>query len=127
EFFFFVSTQTGVSPVAAVNETTKRLVGQPGLLPGAIFEPARPREVVTVYVSGLGETIPRYGPGELPPGAAGTARPVTVRLGATDIAPLYAGVAPFNAGLYQVSFEIPAGVVLGNIQLQLLVGGPLEQ
>jgi len=126
EFFFFVQTQTGVNPVAAVNETTRRLVGQPGLLPGAIFEPARPGDIVTLYVTGLGETAPLYGPGELPQGAAATARPVTVRLGATDITPLYAGVAPFNAGLYQVSFEVPAGVVASNIQIQLIVGAPFE-
>lgn len=124
EFFFFVSTQTGVNPVAAVNETTKRLVGQPGLLPGAIFEAAKPGDVVTLYVTGLADTIPRYGPGELPPGAASTARPVIVRLGARDITPLYAGVKPFNAGLYQVSFTVPADVVLGNIQIQLIVGEP---
>lgn len=126
EFFFFVQTQTGVNPVAAVNETTRTLVGQPGLLPGAIFEPARPGDIVTLYVTGLGETAPLYGPGELPPGAAATARPVTVRLGATDITPLYAGVTPFNAGLYQVSFEIPAGVVASNIQIQLIVGAAFE-
>ena len=126
EFFFFVQTQTGVNPIAAVNATTGRLVGQPGLLPNAVFEPARPGDVVTVFVTGLADTIPRFGPGELPPGAAATARPVTVRLGARDITPLYAGVAPFNAGLYQVSFEVPAGVVLGNIQIQLVVGAAFE-
>lgn len=126
EFFFFVRTQTGVNPVAAVNETTGVLVGQPGLLAGATFAAARPGDVVTVFVTGLADTIPRFGPGELPPGAASTARPVTVRLGARDIAPLYAGVSPFNAGLYQVSFEVPAGLVLGNIQIQILVGAAFE-
>lgn len=127
EFFFFVQTQTGVNPVAAVNETRNTLVGQPGLLPGAIFEPARPGDVVTVFVTGLAETTPRFGPGELPPGAASTARMVTVRLGATEITPLYAGVSPFNAGLYQVSFEVPSGVIASNIQIQLLFGSAFER
>ncbi len=127
EFFFFLRTQSGVNPVAAVNHTTGRFVGQPGLRPDAIFEAARPGDVVTLFVTGLGETVPRFGPGELPPGAATTARPVTVKLGATEITPIYAGVSPSFAGLYHVNFTVPTGVVVGNIQIALLVGEIFER
>jgi uncharacterized protein (TIGR03437 family) len=123
EFFFFVSNLDGVNPIAAVNEATGALVGAAGLIPGAVFEPARPGDVVTLFMTGLGETQPRFEAGELPGGAARTTLPVGVQAGGVAIDPIYAGVTPFFAGLYQVSFELPLATPAGNLAIVVSVGG----
>lgn len=122
EFFFFVGAQDGVSPIAAVNETTGRLVGEPGLIPGAAFQPAREGEAVTLYLTGLGETNPRVDPGELPDGAAPTAQPVRVTVGGVELQPLYAGASPGFAGLFQVSFVVPPDLGQGPRPIVVTIG-----
>ena len=122
EFFFFIGSPDGVSPIAAVNETTGRLVGEPGLIPGATFERARAGEAVTLYVTGLGETNPRFEPGELPGGAAATTLPVRVTIGGVEVQVLYAGVSPGFAGLFQVSFIVPPGLSVGAHPVVITVG-----
>jgi uncharacterized protein (TIGR03437 family) len=123
EFFFFVGNASGVNPIAAVNETTGAFVGAPGLLPGAVFEAARPNEVVTVFLTGLGETNPRWEVGQLPTAAAAATLPVRIQIGGVDVATIYAGVTPGFAGLYQASFQIPADAAAGDLPLRVTVGG----
>jgi uncharacterized protein (TIGR03437 family) len=123
EFFFFVNNLDGINPIAAVNETTGALVGAPGLIPGAVFEPAAPGEVVTLFVTGLGETQPRFEPGEIPAAAARTTLPVSVQVGGAAVDVIYAGVTPSFAGLYQVSFELPLNTTAGNAPVVVSVGG----
>jgi uncharacterized protein (TIGR03437 family) len=123
EFFFFVYNPDGVNPVAAINETTGRYAGAAGLIPGAIFEPARPNEVVTVYLTGLGETDPRWEPGALPTAAARTTQPVSIQIGGAAVETIYAGVTPGYAGLYQASFRIPESAAAGDLPLRITVGG----
>ncbi len=120
EFFFFVPERPG--PVAAVDAVTFELLGAPGLLPGATFRRARPGDVVTVFVTGLGDTAPRFAPGELPDRAAAAILPVTIELGGMTIQPSYAGVAPGNAGLYQLNFTLPAGAASGDLEIRVIVG-----
>jgi uncharacterized protein (TIGR03437 family) len=122
EFFFFVNNADGVNPIAAVNETTGKFIGAPGLIAGAVFEPARPNEVVTVFLTGLGDTNPRWEPGQLPTGAAPTTLPVRIQIGGADVETIYAGVTPSFAGLYQASFRIPAGAQAGNLPVRITVG-----
>lgn len=120
EFFFFVSNLDGVNPIAAVNETTGAFIGAPGL--GAGFEAARPNDVVTVFLTGLGETTPRWEPGQLPTAAATATLPVRIQLGGADVETIYAGVTPAFAGLYQASFRIPADAQAGNLPVRVTVG-----
>jgi uncharacterized protein (TIGR03437 family) len=123
EFFFFVGNASGVNPIAAVNETTGTFVGAPGLIPGAVFEAARPNEVVTVFLTGLGETTPRWEVGQLPTAAARTTLPVSIQIGGAEVETIYAGVTPGFAGLYQASFRIPADAAAGDLPLRVTVGG----
>ena len=123
EFFFFVNNLDGINPVAAVNETTGALIGAAGLIPGAVFEPAKAGETVTVFMTGLGVTEPRFEPGEIPTVAARTTLPVSVQVGGVAVEAIYAGVTPSYTGLYQVSFTLPAGTAAGNAALQVTVGG----
>ena len=123
EFFFFANNLNGVNPIAAVNETTGMLIGPAGLIPGVVFEPASPGDVVTLFMTGLGETEPRFEPGEIPTVAARTTLPVSVQLGGAAVEAIYAGVTPSFAGLYQLSFTLPAGTPVGNLAVSVVVGG----
>jgi uncharacterized protein (TIGR03437 family) len=123
EFFFFAYNPDGVNPIAAVHEPSGALVGAPALIPGAVFEPARPNDVVTVYLTGLGETTPRWEAGQFPNGPASANLPVSIQIGGADVETIYAGVTPGFFGLYQASFTIPADAQAGNLPARVTVGG----
>jgi uncharacterized protein (TIGR03437 family) len=122
EFFYFILNTNGVNPIAAYNETKRVLVGEPGLIRGATFEPAAPTNVVTVFMTGLANTSPSFAPGELPNVAARTVLPVRAQIGETAVDVIYAGVTPGFAGLYQVSFRVPAGLAAGDYPVTVQVG-----
>jgi uncharacterized protein (TIGR03437 family) len=94
------------------------------LIPDAF--PAQADDVVTIYMTGLGDTSPRLEPGEIPAGAAATVLPVAVTIGGVAVEVFYAGISPGFAGLYQVSFGIPPGLV-GNQAVVVQVGDLIEQ
>jgi uncharacterized protein (TIGR03437 family) len=125
EFFYFVQNANGKNPIAAVNASTGSLVGQPGLISGATVAPAKTGEVVTLYATGLGATIPPFTAGQLPDQAASVSGvQVTigsVTLGSADL--LYAGVTPGFAGLYQLNIRIPGGIPDGDQSVVLSVNG----
>jgi uncharacterized protein (TIGR03437 family) len=126
EFFFFTHNPNGQNAVAAINPVTAANVGAPNLIPGATSIPARPGDFVSIFVTGLGATNPSYGPGVLAPDAAKVTAPVSVSLGGVQLPPgniPYVGVAPGNAGLYQLNIQIPAGAPNGNLPLAVTVGG----
>jgi uncharacterized protein (TIGR03437 family) len=75
--------------------------------------PAHPGEIVILYATGLGQTTPPVEPGRIPTTAAPlvTASDFQVLLDgqpAPQANVLYAGVAPFFAGLYQINLQLPA-------------------
>jgi uncharacterized protein (TIGR03437 family) len=75
-------------------------------------EPARPGEIVVLYATGLGQTIPPVIYGNLPTQAAPLSQmgDFTVLLDGTPVDPraiAYAGVAPGFAGLYQINVTLP--------------------
>lgn len=115
--------------VAAINQTTLKRVG-PTLL-GAEFEPAKPGDIVAIYVTGLGETNPPFNPGVLPPnnaaGAASVTAPVTVTIDGVQATVLYAGTAPGFAGLYQINVVMPLTPNVGNVRISMTstAGGPV--
>ena len=125
EFFFFTHNLNGQNAVAAINAVTAANVGTPNLTPGASYIPARPGDFVSIFMTGLGATNPSYDPGALAAGAAKVTAPVSVSLGGVPLAAAnipYVGVAPGNAGLYQLNIQIPAGAPSGNVPLAVTVG-----
>ena len=96
-------------------------------------KPAQPGEYIQAYVTGLGSVFP-----PVADGAAGPAdtlsssiyfnidpmqNMITVYVGGVSAPVVYAGLAPYLAGLYQVNFQVPAtGLTAGNNTLG--VGGP---
>jgi len=103
-------------------------VGRPGLFPNS--RPARPGDVILVFGTGFGPTIPPVEPGSLAEGAAPLAAGVTVVIGGRTLADsdvLYAGAAPSFAGLQQFNLRIPAGLGPGELPLEIRVGGTPSQ
>ena len=76
--------------------------------------PAREGDIVVVYVTGLGWTVPNPVPGEIP-GYAAPMRALSSLRVALNGKPLdptlikYAGVTPRSAGLYQLNLYLPQG------------------
>jgi uncharacterized protein (TIGR03437 family) len=100
---------------------------------GALIDgkaPARPGEVVIVYASGLGQTLPRLGNLSIPRGAVQIERRSQFRLllNGMDVEPggvLYAGVTPGFAGLYQINVRLPERLT-DNPELRLGIGERLS-
>lgn len=125
EFFSFKLNADGRNPVAAVNAVSGELIGRVSQIGGGTFVPAKPGEYLTVYATGFGATDPPVPAGELATGAARVTANVRVRLGIVDLDAadiLYAGVAPFNAGLYQLSIRVPESTPTGDLPLVVTIG-----
>jgi uncharacterized protein (TIGR03437 family) len=89
--------------------------------------PAQPGEIIVVYATGLGMTIPNAIPGQplqiAAPIAALSSLAVSldgVALPATSIQ--YAGVTPGSLGLYQINIQLPQDVG-ANPTIQVTVAG----
>jgi len=88
--------------------------------------PAHAGDTLTMYAIGLGPTNPSVGTGQPAPSSPPYAPLVAtaqVNFGnnpfAPEIIPLYAGLTPTYAGLYQVNVTIPSGVTPGTVYLVL--------
>ena len=87
--------------------------------------PGRPGDIITLFATGLGPTIPTAPYGEIPMTAAPLSSGATfsVLLDGTPLEKeriLYAGVAPGFAGLYQINLKLPTEFArTPEIRLQL--------
>jgi uncharacterized protein (TIGR03437 family) len=72
--------------------------------------PAAAGEIVQVYCTGLGATMPAVGTGAAATVAAPVNLPVTALVGNAPAKVLFAGLAVGFVGLYQVNVEIPSGL-----------------
>lgn len=90
-----------------------------------ILAAGRLDDYVVIYATGLGITDPAVPAGSPGPGAepfARTTRPVTVLIGDTELAPDYAGLAPFAIGRYQVNVRLPQNLSATENEVRLKVG-----
>jgi uncharacterized protein (TIGR03437 family) len=88
--------------------------------------PAHPGDIVVLYATGLGATMPPAVYGQLPTAAAPLAPGANLQILLDGVAVdqgaiLYAGIAPGNAGLYQINLTLP-GSTGTNPQIQLMMG-----
>jgi len=93
-------------------------------------QPARPNEIVVLYLCGLGQTRPVQVSGTLAPNAAQIAQLANLKilLDGTAVDPsrvLYAGITPGFAGLYQINFALP-GQVGNDPEIRVAVGGAVS-
>ena len=86
--------------------------------------PARIGETIAVYLTGMGATDPVVANGAAGPVSplAKTTEAIDVSLGRRSAKIAYSGLAPLLRGLYQLNFEVPAGVGTGDQYLD--IGGP---
>ncbi len=88
------------------------------------FYPAKPGDIVNFYLTGLGAVTAPVADGALSPSnpLPRLANPVTVSFGPTPLMVFYAGLAPGQIGIYQLSVQTPLKVS-GNPFLPN--GGPI--
>jgi len=101
------------------------LVGPANLFQGVTTVPAKPGDVVILWGTGFGSTIPSVAPGTVPPSdqIASVANAVTVTIGGVPATVAGAALAPGNAGLYQVAVQVPAGLADGDQAVVASVAG----
>ena len=96
---------------------------------GALLTPDAPAhsgDVVVVYATGLGKSLPNPAPGVIPLAAYPVAglSTLNVYLNGVAIDPaliLYAGVTPYSAGLYQINLVLPDNTPT-NPEIRVSVG-----
>ena len=91
--------------------------------------PAHPGEYITIYLVGMGATSPSVPTGAPAPSTEPLARVTvqpTVTVGGISAPPgdiYYAGLSGGFAGLYQITFKVPAGANTGDSSLVVSQGG----
>jgi uncharacterized protein (TIGR03437 family) len=89
--------------------------------------PIHPKDIITIYLTGMGQTTPAIKAGQSSPSnpLAYVAVPAVVTLGGTALSVGYAGLAPGEVGVYQINATVPfKGVPTGlSIPLNISQGG----
>ncbi len=123
----FTQNSSGSGPGSILN--------QDGVTVNGPSNPAVPGSIVTVYLTGEGQTSPAGVTGKittatLPPPQVTPAPllPVGVLINGLPALPVYAGEAPgFAAGLMQLNVQIPLNAAAGPLSIQVLIGGNISQ
>ena len=89
--------------------------------------PAKPNEVLTAYLVGMGATTPPVGSGR-----AASSDPLAVVRSRVEMLVdgqsaevLFAGLTPGGIGLYQINFRVPASSKSGNLGITVTVDGAI--
>jgi uncharacterized protein (TIGR03437 family) len=83
-------------------------VGNPGLISGVAFRPAKPGDAITVYGVGFGDVTPAIAPGIIVGAQNSLVNPVSVQFGTAGATLTYQGLSPSFVGLYQFNIVVPA-------------------
>jgi uncharacterized protein (TIGR03437 family) len=97
-----------------------------GTFPGTTTVPAKPGETITLWGTGFGPTNPVPPAGMIVPTDQTyyTTTVPTVEVNLVNATVYGAALAPGFAGLYQLSFQVPASLPNGTYQLFATVGSP---
>ena len=119
-------TVTDVSPGVAANPDQTMIAQHGDFSYVTAANPAKPGEVLIMYLTGLGATNPVVKSGAAAPGAeplarVGIAVAVTVD-GAPSSVP-FAGLTPGAVGLYQIDFTVPTDAKNGNLSVVVSQAG----
>lgn len=104
---------------AVVQDAQSRLIAPAAIVPGARTS-ARRGEVIVLYATGLGQTLPVHSSGVVISGALPLPVATTATIGGVNAPVQFAGL--IGAGLYQVNLQVP-NVPLGDQAIVITVGG----
>ncbi|MCC6145663.1 MAG: IPT/TIG domain-containing protein, partial [Candidatus Hydrogenedentes bacterium] len=96
-------------------------IGHPDL--GAVFVAARPGNVLILWGTGFGPTVPQVPAGVVVSGAPVTATLPTVTVGGLPATVIGAALSPGLAGVYQVAIQLPDNVPAGDVEVRATIGG----
>jgi uncharacterized protein (TIGR03437 family) len=100
---------------------TYDIVGPDGSSLGYPTVAAKTGDSVELFAVGLGPTTPAVLAGQPFSGAAPVSSPITFLLNNLNLTPTFAGIS--SAGLYQVNFTVPPGLVGGDVPVQITASG----
>jgi uncharacterized protein (TIGR03437 family) len=97
-------------------------------------QPAAPGDYLVLYATGLGLATPKGDPngkplttGNVPPADGSvlyeTVATPTLTVGGFPVTPVFSGMAPGFAGLYQIDFQVPTGVTGDDVPVVLSISG----
>ena len=112
---FFGNGAGGVAAVHRDGSLNTPLNRYPG------SRPAAPGELVSVFLTGMGQTAPSYPDGRVAAGALPLGTLPRVSVGGTRAEVLYAGLV--SPGLYQVNIVVPPGAGSGTVAVELQMDG----
>jgi uncharacterized protein (TIGR03437 family) len=100
------------------------IVAPAGLYPGST--PARPGEVIILYATGFGPTLPPTPSGQIVPSAPVVdLSAIAMTIGGRPAQVQWAGIV--GAGLWQLNVQVPADVPAGNAAVVAQIGGKSTQ
>jgi uncharacterized protein (TIGR03437 family) len=96
-----------------------------GSFPTLTTVPAKPGDVLILWGTGFGPTIPAAPVGVSVPASGGfsTASPPTVTINNVSATVYGAALAPGSAGLYQIAIQVPTTLADGDWPIQASIGG----
>lgn len=137
----FTLTQNGKGMALAFNGVPITVNGKPALaiaqpagsVQGLPAVPAKVNDHLFVYCTGLGAVTPAIADGAAPCALSGckttdkqrkTTTQPKVLVGGVSAHVEFSGLAPQFVGVYQLNFQMPAGVAAGNaVPIQIQIGG----
>lgn len=120
--FFLLDVDGRRYPAAVHADGT--LVGRPGLYQGLATRAAKPGDIILLYLTGLGETIPATPADRLVSGAPVLRDGVSVKVGSAPATVLFSGKV--SSGLYQINLQMP-DVPAGDQPLEASINGRRTQ
>ena len=95
-----------------------------GTFAGATTVPAKPGDVIVLWATGFGPTMPAAPGGVSVPASGGypTASAPTVKINNTPATLYGAALAPGSAGLYQIAIQVPTTIADGDWPIQATIG-----
>jgi uncharacterized protein (TIGR03437 family) len=102
--------------------------GRAGTFAGATTVAAKPGNVIILWATGFGPTMPAAPLGVSVPGRGGypTASSPTVTVNNTPAIVYGVALAPGSAGLYQIAIQVPHTLADGDWPIQAIIGGTLS-
>jgi uncharacterized protein (TIGR03437 family) len=119
------------SSQGAIVTSTGEIAGPIGSLPGQAVRPAHRGEFISIFLTGLGDVTNRPAsgvPAPIPPPYSETLATTTLTIGGVVATPVFSGLAPLFAGLYQVNVQVPDETPTGDmVQVVLSSGGAVSK